>query len=158
MLLLAVMIRNHRNCFDLNEKFWVCQPDDNQYGNKRGIGPLSPEALKHLESRLQWLSLNNIDSPFNCVFQSSFCSGKRNFKIFKCLLSLSANVAFANDIARRVYRILATNIDRAHLPLGDNHLGESWIIVQPFRTYVFDAHSLFALFVVFIDGGCAIFM
>jgi hypothetical protein len=42
MLLLAgIIFRSDRNGLDLQEKFGVRQPGDNQHGNKRRAGPVA---------------------------------------------------------------------------------------------------------------------
>jgi hypothetical protein len=128
--LLAVVIRNDSNCLNLQEKVWIRQTGNKQDSDKWWIGTIPPYAPKHLKSGLWWLPMDNVDIPFDDVFQSRSRCRKCDFEVLENLLRLLAYVTFPNDFARRVNRILTTDVDSEYFPLRYNHLRESGVLVQ----------------------------
>lgn len=57
------------------------QTGNKKYSDKWWIGTIPPYAPKYLKSGLRWLPLDNVDIPFNDIFQSRTRCGKCDFEI-----------------------------------------------------------------------------
>jgi hypothetical protein len=86
----------------------------------------------------QRLSLNDINIPFDDVFQSRAACRQSCLDVFQNLFCLCFEVAFADDVSRSIYGVLPTDIDSLYGTRDCHNIRKSRVPVERIGIYIFD--------------------
>ena len=101
--------------------------------NGRWVWLISPELLEGRKTRLQGLSLYQVDVPFDDMLRPGGSGSEGSAQVSQDLVRLSGEVSFPYDMALGVNSILSANVDRSCRSCDGDHLCKSRIFMQSLR-------------------------
>src|SRR5215831_4984053 len=125
--------RNDGNGIHLHQKIRVCQPPDIDARDDGWVWLISPELLESRKTRLQGLSLDQVDVPFDDMLRPGSCCSEGSAQVEEDLVRLSGEVSFPDDSAPFVNSILPANVDRSCRSCDGDHLCKRRIFMQSLR-------------------------
>jgi hypothetical protein len=106
--------------------------------NGRWVWLISPELLEGRKTRLQGLSLDQVDVPFDDMLRPGGSGSEGSAQVEEDLVRLSGEVSFPDEMALGVNSILSANVDCSCRPCDGDHLCKSGIVMQSLRVEMVD--------------------
>src|SRR5688500_5065689 len=100
------LLWNYSNRIYLCQEIGVSQARNKHNCDYRRVGKVTPDTLEGCITLLHRLPLDNVDVPLDDMFRLSTASSQRCLDIFQNLFCLRLEVAFTNNISRRIDGIL----------------------------------------------------
>src|SRR5688572_16665707 len=128
-----VLFWNNSNGIHFCQEIGVPQARNKHNCDYRRVGRVTPDILESCITLLYRLPLDNVDVPLDDMFQLSTASSQRCLDIFQNLFRLCLEVAFTNNIPRRIDGILPTYIYCLRASTYDHDICEGRVLMKSVR-------------------------